>query len=266
MSRLYWDDEYVAMTCSYFIQCTQLAILEFRDILIQHLEYVKKSIDERALHKREYVSWVNERQMQTIEEKDISSRSGNDAHVNDADVIPIYDEEPMAEVQTTTEINVFAIGQQHTEQPEFNNEGEVDQNAEDFHETWKLMLQSHINQFIVRQSTAFKSKRSRILKPRCDSQVDVNNDLSKPVTTYYLPEKREAVFAKPHHMIASRNSRNSSKNMQRFSSNDMVHNHYLEEAKKNTQEHSRNLEPSLMPSARSQSTANGSKLKPRSNT
>nr|GEV57959.1 hypothetical protein [Tanacetum cinerariifolium] len=41
-----------------------------------------------------------------------------------------------------------------------------------------------------------------------------------------------------------------------FRSNDMVHNHYLEEAKKRTQERSRNSKPSLMPSARSQSTAN----------
>ncbi|GKG42209.1 hypothetical protein Tco_0476507, partial [Tanacetum coccineum] len=53
------------------------------------------------------------------QEQDTSSRSGNDA-----DIRPISDEELMAEVQTTTEINVFAIGQQHTEQPELNNEGE----------------------------------------------------------------------------------------------------------------------------------------------
>ncbi|GKC31778.1 hypothetical protein Tco_1039072 [Tanacetum coccineum] len=51
----------------------------------------------------------------------------------------------------------------------------------------------------------------------------------------------------------------------RYSSNDMVHNHYLEEAKKKTQESSRNSEPSVMPSARSQSKANGSKPKPRIN-
>nr|GEZ38979.1 hypothetical protein [Tanacetum cinerariifolium] len=41
---------------------------------------------------------------------------------------------------------------------------------------------------------------------------------------------------------------------------------YLEEAKKKTQERSRNSEPSLMPSARSQSTTNGCKPDPRSNT
>ncbi|GKF17353.1 hypothetical protein Tco_0062271 [Tanacetum coccineum] len=51
----------------------------------------------------------------------------------------------------------------------------------------------------------------------------------------------------------------------RYSSNDMVHNHYLEEAKKKTQESSRNSAPSVMPSARSQSMANGSTPKPRIN-
>ncbi|GKD40265.1 hypothetical protein Tco_1260472 [Tanacetum coccineum] len=51
----------------------------------------------------------------------------------------------------------------------------------------------------------------------------------------------------------------------RYSSNDMVHKHYLEEAKKKTQESSRNSEPSVMPSARSQSTTNGSKPTPRIN-
>ncbi|GKD57570.1 hypothetical protein Tco_1290957 [Tanacetum coccineum] len=111
------------------------------------MESVKKLIDERAQHKREYDSWVNERQMQTTEEKvdlskaldaslvdtessgteskeqDTRSRSGNDAHADDADIRPIYDEEPMAELQTTAKINIFATEQQHTEQPEFNNKG-----------------------------------------------------------------------------------------------------------------------------------------------
>ncbi|GJW79316.1 hypothetical protein Tco_0140998 [Tanacetum coccineum] len=42
----------------------------------------------------------------------------------------------------------------------------------------------------------------------------------------------------------------------RFSSNDMVHNYYLEEAKKKTQERDRNSKTSVMPSARLQNTAN----------
>ncbi|GJX72391.1 hypothetical protein Tco_0309562 [Tanacetum coccineum] len=451
-SQMYLDDEFVVMTRNHFLQYTQLSILEFRDTLIQHVESVKKSIDERALHKREYDTRVNERQIQITEgkvdtgkaldaslvntesngteskEQDTSSRSRNDAHDDDADIRPIYDEEPMAEVQTTAEINVFATGQQHTEQPEFNNEGEVDQNAEQCHDTCPLpakltdkktteltnqslefeniclkktvaqfqkdfsrmeahcvnlelkyqnqvlkegqqgqflnvksneakvkndidaietinielehkvakllkenetlkrhykemfdsikttrakniehttslianndkfkaqlqekgfaiaalknelrkltgnsvntkfakssilgkpVLQPRRNQSVVRQPTAFKSERPRFSKQRFASQVDVNNNLSKPVTTHYLPKEREYAVAKPHHMIAPGSSR--------YSSNDMVHNHYLEEAKKKTQESSRNSEPSVMPSARSQSTANGSKPKPRIN-
>ncbi|GKA26834.1 hypothetical protein Tco_0712943 [Tanacetum coccineum] len=106
-SRIYLDDEFVVMTRNYFLQYTQLAIPEFRDTLIQHMESVKKSIDERAKHKQEYNSWVNERQMQTTEDKvdsskaldaslvdtessgtalkeqDTSSRSGNDARLSD---------------------------------------------------------------------------------------------------------------------------------------------------------------------------------------
>nr|GEX26211.1 retrovirus-related Pol polyprotein from transposon TNT 1-94 [Tanacetum cinerariifolium] len=98
------------------------------------------------------------------------------------------------------------------------------------------MSQLHRNQSVVRQPTAFKSERPRILKPLCNSQVDVNYNFSKPVTTHYLPKEREAASAKHHHMIASSNSMISSKNIPRFSSNDMIHNHYLEEAKKKTQE------------------------------
>ncbi|GKC53435.1 hypothetical protein Tco_1076180 [Tanacetum coccineum] len=45
----------------------------------------------------------------------------------------------------------------------------------------------------------------------------------------------------------------------------MVHNHCLEEAKKKTQKRGRNSRPSVMPSAGSQSTANGNKPKPRIN-
>ncbi|GJS00046.1 hypothetical protein Tco_0316554 [Tanacetum coccineum] len=292
------------------------------------MESVKKLIDERAQHKQEYDSRVNERQMQTTKEKvdtsqavdaslvntesswtesgkqDTSSSSGNDIDADDADIRPVYDEEPMGEVRLTAKNNVFAIGQQHTEQPKFNNEGEVDQNAEQCHDKRPLpaklndnqttdlsnqslesensslkielrklkansvntkfartsilgkpVLQPHRNQSVVRPPTAFKFEQPRISKPRFSSQVDVNNDLSKPVTTHYLPKGKESACAKPHHMIAPGSSR--------YSSNDMVHNHYLDEARKKTQEKGRNSEPSVMPSARLQSTSNGSKPKPR---
>nr|GEX85314.1 zinc finger, CCHC-type [Tanacetum cinerariifolium] len=54
-------------------------------------------------------------------------------NADDADIRPIYDEEPMAKVQLTAECNIFAIGQQHTEQPKIINEGRVDQYPEQRH-------------------------------------------------------------------------------------------------------------------------------------
>ncbi|GJW67495.1 hypothetical protein Tco_0121919 [Tanacetum coccineum] len=88
-------------------------------------------------------------------------------------------------------------------------------------------------------------------KPRFASQVDVNNNLSRPVTQHYLPKRGEYVFTKPDHMIASSESRNSSKNMPRYSSNDMVHNHYLEEVRKKTQERDRNSKTRSLPVSKS---------------
>ncbi|GJR21021.1 hypothetical protein Tco_0969548 [Tanacetum coccineum] len=66
-------------------------------------------------------------------------------------------------------------------------------------------------------------------------------------------------------MIASSSSRNSSKNMPRFSSNDMVHNHYLDAAKKKIQERDRNSTTSVPTSARIQTTTDDRKPNPRSN-
>ncbi|GKD79708.1 hypothetical protein Tco_1342329, partial [Tanacetum coccineum] len=127
----------------------------------------------------------------------------------------------------------------------------------------KPVLQPLRHQSVVKQPTTFKPKRPRISKPRFASQVDVKNDLSKLVTPHYLPKVRASSVVKPHHVIASRESRNSSKNILRFISNDMVHNHYLEEGRKKTHESGRNSKPSVMPSSRSQSTDNESKPKPR---
>ncbi|GJU12818.1 hypothetical protein Tco_1135214 [Tanacetum coccineum] len=56
------------------------------------------------------------------EVQDDSSRSGNDTNADDADIRPIYNEEPMVEVQLTVECNIFATGQ-HTEKLEIINEG-----------------------------------------------------------------------------------------------------------------------------------------------
>ncbi|GKG21173.1 hypothetical protein Tco_0383768, partial [Tanacetum coccineum] len=63
--------------------------------------------------------------MQTTEEKVDTSKALDASLVDtESNIRPIYDEEPMAEVHLSADNNVFATGQQHTKQPEFNNEGE----------------------------------------------------------------------------------------------------------------------------------------------
>nr|GEU77147.1 hypothetical protein [Tanacetum cinerariifolium] len=186
-SHIYLDDEYGIMRRKYFIKYTQLKVLEFGDTLIQHIDYVKMSIKKRALHKREYDSRVNERQMQTTDEKvdtskaldsslvdiksnrieskkqDTSSKSSNDIDADDAYIRPIYDEEPMSEVQLTAKNNVFAIGKQHTKQTEFNKEGEVDQNAEQCHNTCPLPTKFTDHQ-ITKLSNQFLESENICLK------------------------------------------------------------------------------------------------------
>ncbi|GJT69856.1 hypothetical protein Tco_1029142 [Tanacetum coccineum] len=279
---------------------------------------VKKSVAERTHHQRQYDRRVNKRQMQTQKKvQDDSSKSRNDTDADDADIRPIYDEEPMAEVGLTRqhgqilnetsnkakikrdidEIETINIELEHsvakllTQNEHLNKENEtLKKHYKDLYDSIKItrsktidqstsllannadlkaqiqekifaiaalkndlrklkgnsvdtkfaktsvlgkpVLQSLRNQSVVRQPNAFKSERPQMSKQWFASQVDVNNNLSRPVTQHYLPKRRESVSVKPDHMIASSESRNSSKNMPRFSSNDMVHNHYLDEARK----------------------------------
>ncbi|GJR94852.1 hypothetical protein Tco_0267026, partial [Tanacetum coccineum] len=138
------------MADKYFAEYTGIKVKQFRETLLQHMSNVKKSVVERTHHQRQYDRRVNKRQMQKQENKvdlgkaldadlvvtessstksevqDTSSRSGTDTNNDDAEIKPIYDEEPVAKVQLTAEHNIFVIGQQHTEQPEIINEGRVD--------------------------------------------------------------------------------------------------------------------------------------------
>ncbi|GKF05528.1 hypothetical protein Tco_0036196 [Tanacetum coccineum] len=316
------------------------------------MESVKKSIAERALHKTKYDIWVNERQMQTTEDKvdsskvldaslvdtkssgttlkeqDTSSRSRNDAHADDADIRPIYDEEPMAEVQTTAEINIFATGQQHTEQPKFNNEGEVDQSAKQCHDTCPLpanvnqsfefeniclkktvaqfqkdflRMEAHcVNLELKYQNQALKEGKHGQFSKVKSNEAKVKHDIDVIETINIELEHNVAKLLKENETLKkhykelydsikitrARNIEHTTSLIAKndefkaqlqekgfaiaalkneYRSNDMVHKHYLEEAKKKTQESSRNSKPSVMPTARSQSTTNGSKLKPRIN-
>nr|GFB67068.1 hypothetical protein [Tanacetum cinerariifolium] len=108
------------MTEKYFVEYTGIEVKHFKDTLLQHMGNVKKSIFERARHQRQYDRRVNKRLMKTQESKidmgkavnddlvvtessgteskvkDDNRRSGNDTDADNADIRPIYDEEPVA--------------------------------------------------------------------------------------------------------------------------------------------------------------------------
>ncbi|GJZ45167.1 retrovirus-related pol polyprotein from transposon TNT 1-94 [Tanacetum coccineum] len=108
------------MIDKYFVRYTRIEVKHFRDTLLQHMGNVKKSVAERTRNQRQYDRRVNKRQLQTPESnintgkavdadlvdtesirtdsivQDESSKSGNDIDNDDADIRPIYDEEPMA--------------------------------------------------------------------------------------------------------------------------------------------------------------------------
>ncbi|GKC71877.1 hypothetical protein Tco_1117760 [Tanacetum coccineum] len=206
-SRIYLDDEYVVMIRNYFLQYTQLEILEFHDTLIQHMESVKKSI----LKKGNMVNFKSKKHYKELSDSIKTTRAKTIEHTTS---LIAKNDEYKAQLQEKG----FAISALKNELRKLTGNS-VNAKFAKSSILGKPFLQPHRNQSVVGQPTAFK----RTLE----------------FQSHGLPPK--------------------------YSSNDMVHNHYLEEAKKKTQESGRNSRPSVMPSARSQSTANGSKPKSRIN-
>nr|GFB03237.1 hypothetical protein [Tanacetum cinerariifolium] len=82
-----------------------------KDTIIDDIDFIKKEQWDRIRSAR-------------------CSRLKNDTNTDDADIIPIYDEEPMVEVQLTAECNIIATRQHHTKQPEIIPKVKVDQYTE----------------------------------------------------------------------------------------------------------------------------------------
>ncbi|GJW87020.1 retrovirus-related pol polyprotein from transposon TNT 1-94 [Tanacetum coccineum] len=321
----------------FFLAYTQIEVRQFRDILIQHIESVKKSIDERVMHTREYDNRVNERQMQLKEVKDDSSKTldanlvvtesketeserhvssskfEKDTHAKDADVNSVNDKQPMAEVQLFAKHNILANEQHHSKQSESvydtyllekvdrntipkstdmsHRGGDIDQNVDAkkcqvscplLDLSFDNITTKFSNQFLESKNILSKRPLPNFKKTFQECKTVENVDLKaqiqekvfanaalknelrklkgKSVDTKFT---KPSILGKP--VLQPLGNQNSSKNMPRFSSNDMVHNHYPEEAQKKTQEKGRNSESSVMHSTRLQNTTNDHKPKPRSN-
>ncbi|GKA42710.1 hypothetical protein Tco_0735370 [Tanacetum coccineum] len=238
-------------------------------------------------------------------ELDTSSGSGNDAHADEADIKPIYDEEPMAENaeqchdtcplpaklidNQTTELSNQSLksenislkeGQQSQFSKVKSNEAKVKPdidvietiNIELEHKVAKLLkendsLKKHYKELYdsikttrarnIEHTTSFIAKNDEFkaqLQEKGFTIAALKNELRK-----LTGNRRESVVAKPHHNICT---------WAHLCRAQMTwyHKHYLEELRKKTQESSKEFRTLVyLPSARSQSTTNGSKPKPRIN-
>ncbi|GJT64794.1 hypothetical protein Tco_1016274 [Tanacetum coccineum] len=250
----------------YFVEYTGIEVKHFRDTLLQHMGNIKKSVAERTCPKTKAVEQNHKCKMtvagqQHTEQPEIINKGRVDQYPEQRQVKSLrLDSSPDNQQSLEFRKKVFAIAALKNDLRKLKGNS-VDTKFAKTSVLEKLVLQSPRKQSVVRQPNAFKSERPQMSKPRFASQVNMSNNLSRPVTQHYLPKRRESISAKPDHMIASSESRDSSKNMPRFSSNNMVHNHYLDEARKKTQERERNSKTNVIHSARFQSTADGSKPK-----
>ncbi|GJU12383.1 hypothetical protein Tco_1134779 [Tanacetum coccineum] len=204
---------------------------------------------DRCRRKRVRLIWVKHWMLVWCgtepEKHDTSSRSGNDTYVEDAD-----SGKGFCKCNIENELRKLKGNSVDTKFAKPSILG-------------KPALQLLRNHSVVRQPNAFQSERPKFSKPRFASQVDVKNNLPKPVTPHYLPKVRESVLGKPHYVIAPGSSRKSQE--ESYCSNDMAHKYFIVEARKTTQERNRNLKPREMPSVRTHHTLNACKPKPRRN-
>ncbi|GJW00243.1 reverse transcriptase domain-containing protein [Tanacetum coccineum] len=135
----------IEMTEKLFAEYTGIQVKQFRETLLLHMANVKKFVAERTHHKRQYDRRMKERQMQSRESKVVSSKALDASlvvtecsetksdehitssssrtyitHVVDADIRPVNDQVPSAEVDSNTTPNSTNM---------CHKGGEIDQDA-----------------------------------------------------------------------------------------------------------------------------------------
>ncbi|GKC26850.1 hypothetical protein Tco_1034144 [Tanacetum coccineum] len=202
----YFLDYDSEMTEKLIVEYTGIKVKQFRETLLLHMGNVKKSVAERTRHKRQYDRRMKERQMQSRESKVVSSKaldaslvvtecSGTKSddhitssssgtyiiHVVDADIGPVNDQVPSAEVHLTAQHNVLANEQQHTDQSEPSYDTYLLENV-DSNTTSDLINMSHIGGEIDQDAEQDQVKspllKAEFLKTNDMVEKEVYNELS----------------------------------------------------------------------------------------
>ncbi|GJS83905.1 hypothetical protein Tco_0750446 [Tanacetum coccineum] len=158
----------------------------------------------------------------------------------------------------------------------------IEQNAEECQVSCPLldpsfdnMTTEFSNQSPESENISLKDGQHGQILNETSNKAKINKEIELRHTykDLYDSIKKTRVQTKDHNdsLIAQINSKTvenanlKAQIQEKISSNDMVHNYYLEEAKKKTQERDRKSTTSVMPSAKSQNTTKSCKSKPRSN-
>ncbi|GJV58140.1 hypothetical protein Tco_1459145 [Tanacetum coccineum] len=235
-----------------------LIVLKTNWIKLENNNALNKSVNETQLHQHESLvtesttlednlntdvkaldagSVITESSGTKSDKHDTSSRSGNYiTHAMDADIRPhteqsepIYDTYLLKNVDSNTTPNSTNM---------CHRGGEIDQDAKQYQVKSPLL-------------------NAEFFKMKDMVEKEVYNELSNR----FLQLEKYCISLENFNTTKGR--KNSQK--ESYGSNDMDHNHYLEEARKKTQERNRNLKSSVMHTTSLQITTNGSKQKPRSN-
>ncbi|GKA62482.1 hypothetical protein Tco_0762001 [Tanacetum coccineum] len=260
------------MTNEYFAKYTGIEVKQFRDTLLQYMSNVKKSVAERTRHQRHGIE---------SEVQDDSSRTLIKAGLTSTEQCQV--KSPMLDSSLDNMTTEFSSQSLKSKNSFLKNT--IAQFQKDFSRmkahciALKLKYQNQALKFgqhgQILNETSNKAKIKKEIVAYETIDIELEHSVAKLLTeNKHLNMENETMkkhykdsysaFAKPNQVIASSESRNSSKNMPRFSSNDMVYNYYLEEDKEKTQERNRNSKSSVMHTVSSQNTTKGSKPKRRS--
>ncbi|GKD68105.1 hypothetical protein Tco_1322195, partial [Tanacetum coccineum] len=212
-------------------------VIEIINIELEHSVAKLLAANEQLHKENEHLKQTYKELYDSIKKTRIQNKDNSDSLISQINQKSVKNVDLKAQIQEKVFVNVALKNKLRK-----LKENSVDTKFGKASILGKPPLQPSRNHSVVRQPNAFKSERPRISKPRFASQVDEKMVLSKPVTPHSLPKVQEYVIAKPHHVIALGSSRNSQE--ESYGSNDMAHNHYLEEARKKTQERNTNLKPS----------------------
>ncbi|GJR57407.1 hypothetical protein Tco_1499569 [Tanacetum coccineum] len=199
------------------------------------------------------------------EVQDDNSMSWNDTDANNADIRPIYDEEPMAKYPEQCQVkNPMLDSSPDNQTTEYSKQSLESENIllkktiAQFQKDFSRMEAHCIALELNYQNQSLKSGQHGQLLNETSNKAKIKKEIDVLETMNIELEHSVAKLRKENETL------DISKNIAKIIVQMHVIDHYLDETRKKTQKRDRNSKTNVIPSARFQRTVDGSKPKPRS--